>query len=77
MAWLETERGERQYLFGRGGAERAAHEFDTPFLGALPIMQELREASDAGAPLTWTAPGSAGAKAFALLAAKVGEALTP
>jgi ATP-binding protein involved in chromosome partitioning len=68
MAWLETESGKRQFLFGEGGAERAAGQFDAPFLGALPIYQELREASDAGEPLTWTKPQSRVAKAFDSLA---------
>lgn len=77
MAWLESEEGARQYLFGKGGAERAAQEFDAPFLGALPIFQELREASDAGTPLVWSAPESRGGKAFALLAAQIERALTP
>ena len=68
MAWLETEGGKRQFLFGEGGAERAAGQFDAPFLGALPIYQELREASDAGEPLPWTKPQSRVAKAFDSLA---------
>jgi ATP-binding protein involved in chromosome partitioning len=77
MAWFETEGGARQYLFGKGGAERAAREFGAPFLGALPINQELREASDDGIPLVWSAPDSPAGKAFALLAAKVEETFTP
>ncbi|MEX0645377.1 MAG: P-loop NTPase, partial [Parvularculaceae bacterium] len=71
MAWLETESGKRQYLFGEGGAERAADQHRAPFLGALPIFPELREASDAGEPLTWTEPQSRAAKAFDALAEKI------
>ncbi len=52
MAWLETPDGERHYVFGKGGAERVAQELGAPFLGAVPLYPELREASDAGAPLT-------------------------
>ncbi|HXI87246.1 MAG TPA: Mrp/NBP35 family ATP-binding protein [Parvularculaceae bacterium] len=77
MAWLETESGNRQYLFGKGGAERAARQYDAPFLGALPIFPDLREACDEGAPLVWTAPDSAAGKAFALLAAKVEASFIP
>ena len=50
MAWLEAADGSRQYLFGQGGAEKAAGELDAPFLGAIPIYPQLREASDAGEP---------------------------
>ena len=51
MAWLEDASGNRQYLFGEGGAERAAKQLDAPFLGALPLFPDLRTASDAGTPL--------------------------
>jgi len=71
MAWFETAAGDRQYIFGQGGAERIAAELGVPFLGALPIYPELREASDAGAPLVISAPTSPGAAAFADFAAKI------
>jgi ATP-binding protein involved in chromosome partitioning len=77
MAWLESPTGERQYLFGEGGARRAAAELGAPFLAALPIYPELREASDAGAPLTATNPASPVARAFADLAEKIAAAITP
>ncbi|MEQ1931366.1 MAG: Mrp/NBP35 family ATP-binding protein [Parvularculaceae bacterium] len=76
MAWLEVA-GERQYLFGRGGAERAAAAAGAPFLGALPIWPDLREASDAGVPLAASAPESAAATAFAQLAEKLALVLFP
>lgn len=51
MAWLEAADGAKSYLFGEGGAEKAAAALDAPFLGAMPIYPELRIASDAGSPL--------------------------
>jgi ATP-binding protein involved in chromosome partitioning len=42
--------GEQSDPFGRGGAEDAAIEMGIPFLGRLPLMPALREASDAGQP---------------------------
>lgn len=51
MAWLETADGERQYIFGEGGAAHAAKNLDAPFLGAVPLYPELRAASDDGRPL--------------------------
>ena len=52
MAWLEdAATGARQYLFGEGGAQRAAAELDAPFLGTVPLYPELRAASDEGRPL--------------------------
>ncbi len=74
MAWLDAG-GTRQYLFGEGGAERAAGELGAPFLGALPIYPDLREASDAGAPLVASSPDSEAARAFAGLAEKIAAAI--
>ena len=39
-------------IFGQGGAQQEAKERGLPFLGSLPLHMELREASDAGKPLT-------------------------
>ena len=69
MAWLEGTDGERQYLFGEGGAKRAADELDVPFLGELPLMPVLREASDAGEPIA--ASEQPQAKLFSELAEKI------
>ncbi len=50
MAWLETPDGSKQFLFGEGGAERAAKELGAPFLGTVPLYPDLRQASDDGLP---------------------------
>jgi ATP-binding protein involved in chromosome partitioning len=39
-----------QGIFGKGGAERAATEFNVPYLGALPFFNELYVNADAGTP---------------------------
>jgi ATP-binding protein involved in chromosome partitioning len=39
-------------IFGRGGAEAEAARLGVPYLGAVPLTMELREASDAGRPVT-------------------------
>ena len=65
--------GENSDPFGSGGAEAAANEIGVPFLGRLPLSASVRAASDAGNP---PALGDGPeAKAFAELAAKVGQAL--
>ncbi|MEZ5893388.1 MAG: Mrp/NBP35 family ATP-binding protein [Parvularculaceae bacterium] len=69
MAWLELPSGARQYLFGEGGAEAAAKTLGAPFLGAVPLYPDLREASDAGYPLA--ARDHPAAAVFADLAAKI------
>ena len=74
MAWLDDGSGGRTYLFGQGGAEKAAADLGVPFLGALPIYPDLRVASDEGEPIAARAPESPAAKAFDDLAAKIGAA---
>jgi ATP-binding protein involved in chromosome partitioning len=72
MAWFEQQDGSRAYIFGEAGAQRTATELGVPFLGALPILADLREGGDAGIPAA-TTNGVAG-QAFALLAEAVCDA---
>ncbi|TVR80728.1 MAG: iron-sulfur cluster carrier protein ApbC [Chitinophagaceae bacterium] len=41
----------RYYIFGKGGGRRIAEEFDTNFLGEIPLVQSIREGGDFGAPV--------------------------
>ncbi len=54
----------KYYLFGRGGAQKLARELDVPFLGEIPIEQDVRESGDDGTPIVKSSPESASAKAF-------------
>ena len=40
----------KYHLFGRDGVKRYAEASGTPFLGGWPLIQEIREAGDAGRP---------------------------
>ena len=40
----------KYYIFGEKGAEYLAAKKDAPFLGEIPLVQSLREASDVGRP---------------------------
>ena len=40
----------KYYIFGKKGAEFLAKDKKVPFLGALPLVQSIREASDVGRP---------------------------
>jgi ATP-binding protein involved in chromosome partitioning len=72
MAWFEQQDGSRAYIFGEGGAQRTATELGVPFLGALPILSDLREGGDAGVPAA--TKDSVAGQAFALLAEAVCDA---
>lgn len=73
MAWLESASGDRNYLFGKGGAEQAAKDMHAPFLGALPIYPDLRIASDEGIPIAARDENAPPARAFQKMAAKISE----
>jgi len=52
----------RDYIFGEGGAKRAATALDIPFLGDVPLDVAIRQQSDAGAPIVVARPDSESAK---------------
>ncbi len=42
--------GHEEYIFGSGGAEKMCKDYDTEFLGALPLDIGIREQADSGKP---------------------------
>ncbi|MCL4127444.1 UNVERIFIED_CONTAM: hypothetical protein GTU68_008816 [Idotea baltica] len=40
----------KYYIFGKDGAKNLAEDLKVPFLGALPLVQSIREAGDIGRP---------------------------
>lgn len=63
--------GEREEIFSHGGGERAARNFEVPFLGELPLVTAVREGGDTGHPIVSSAPDSAAGKAFAAIASEM------
>jgi ATP-binding protein involved in chromosome partitioning len=51
MSYFVCEHGTEYDLFGRDGAKHMAMAMNLPFLGALPIVPQMRENCDAGTPL--------------------------
>jgi ATP-binding protein involved in chromosome partitioning len=43
--------GERYYIFGKDGGKKLAEEYDIPFLGQIPLIQNIREGGDIGIPV--------------------------
>ena len=56
MSWYQTPTGERIELFGRGGGQRAADEFDAPLLGQVPRVLEVTHGGDSGVPIFVSQP---------------------
>ncbi len=52
MAWFTpAELPENKYfIFGKGGAQQLADEFNIPLLAQIPMIQSICEAGDAGSP---------------------------
>ena len=40
----------KYYIFGKDGAKHLSEDLKVPFLGALPLVQSIREAGDVGSP---------------------------
>jgi ATP-binding protein involved in chromosome partitioning len=68
--------GHRADIFGHGGARTEAARLGTEFLGEIPLLLDIRLASDAGTPIAASAPASDAAKAYGALAARVWEKVT-
>jgi ATP-binding protein involved in chromosome partitioning len=65
--------GHRADIFGHGGAKTEAARLGAEFLGEIPLLLDIRVASDAGTPISALAPESDAAKAYGALAARVWE----
>jgi ATP-binding protein involved in chromosome partitioning len=67
--------GAEHDIFGHGGAKLTAEKLGAPFLGEIPLVPRIRETSDAGTPISISAPDSAEALAFLEVAKKVKASL--
>ena len=56
MSFFKGDDGKEYKIFGEGGVEKTANEFNKNFLGKIPIHQDLRDATDKGDPLTHSDP---------------------
>ena len=71
MSYLDMPDGTRMDLFGSGGGEKLAEATDTPFLGKVPIDQNVRIGGDTGKPIVSAYPESAVAIALKDIAEKI------
>jgi len=60
--------GHEEHVFGHGGVAAEAAKLGVPLLAEIPLDLEIRKASDGGAPIVVSMPGSKQAMAFRQLA---------
>lgn len=62
--------GHEEHIFGTGGGEKMATDYDVDFLGALPLDLSIRENADNGKPSVVADPDGAIAEAYKSIARK-------
>ncbi len=63
--------GTRAEIFGHGGGEQMARQFGVPFLGAIPLVRDIRAAGDRGVPIVVADPQHPQSRAFIEIAGAV------
>jgi ATP-binding protein involved in chromosome partitioning len=69
--FIAPDTGKRYDIFGHGGARREAERLGVSFLGEVPLVMDIRETSDAGAPVVASKPDGTEAKIYRDIAANV------
>jgi ATP-binding protein involved in chromosome partitioning len=67
--------GHEEHIFGAGGAERMAKDYDVNVLGSLPLDIAIRERADSGTPTVAADPDGALARRYREIARGVALAI--
>jgi ATP-binding protein involved in chromosome partitioning len=71
MSFFESDDGKKHNIFGEGGVEKLATDYNKKFLGKIPISIDLRVAADSGKPLVEESPDHKVSKIFKEIAEKI------
>jgi ATP-binding protein involved in chromosome partitioning len=77
MSWFTGDDGKRYELFGAGGGADLAQRLEVPLLGQVPLVPELRQGADAGAPIVAVDPDGEAAAVFGRIAETIDVELAP
>ena len=66
-----TNCGHAEHIFGAGGGERMARDYDVEYLGGLPLDIRIREQTDSGNPTVVAEPDGEIAQAYKTIARRV------
>ena len=69
--FVAPDTGKRYSIFGEGGGQRLANEYNVPLLAQVPLDPATRQAGDEGTPITLRVPDSPQARTFRDLAVAV------
>ena len=67
--------GHVEHIFGAGGGQRMAQQYDVRLLGELPLDSRIREEADGGRPTVVAAPDSPRAQAYLAMARRTAATL--
>lgn len=65
----------KYYIFGKHGARRLAQKLEVPFLGEIPLREQIRETSDSGTPVVAADPASPAAIGLKEIANRIQQTL--
>ena len=68
--------GHEEHLFGAGGGERLATQYEVPFLGSLPLDIRIREQADGGKPTVVAEPDGELAQRYREIARRMAAKLS-
>jgi len=71
MSFFESDDGKKHNIFGEGGVEKVAKDYNKNFLGKIPIDVDLRISADEGIPLVEKNPEHKISKKFLEIAKKI------
>jgi ATP-binding protein involved in chromosome partitioning len=68
--------GHEEHIFGKGGGQSMAEQYNVPFLGALPLDIRIREEADNGKPTVIAEPDSRISQIYREIARRVAAKLS-
>ncbi|MCP1632335.1 iron-sulfur cluster carrier protein ApbC [Kerstersia gyiorum] len=67
--------GHAEHIFGEGGGQALAEQFELPFLGSLPLALDIRQDADAGRPSVVAAPQGPAAVIYQQIAQRIAASI--
>lgn len=66
----------KYYIFGKHGARKLAQKLEVPFLGEIPLREQVRETSDTGTPVVAADPSAPASLGLKEISNRIQQALT-